>query len=279
MNTYGPPGNRLVILAIVLLSLSRGTAADTPVPGPVSPGDDAVELFNGRDFSGLYTFLKGRGIRREPDDVFGIQDGMIHVSGEGSGYIATQNAYRDYHLTVEYRWGSRDDGSGFVRNAGVLVHATGADGGHRSGVWMPSLEVQLAQGCEGDLIVIRGQGENGEAVTVDMKSEVRIAEDGKTRWQPGGERVPYSGEQFWWSQHAPFFEEKLDTRGKQDVASRLGEWTRVDVLCKGTTVTVQINGHTVNQALDVQPACGKILLQNEGSEIYYRHWRLSPVKK
>ena len=142
---------------------------------------------------------------------------------------------------------------------------------------MASLEVQLAQGCEGDLIVIRGKTEDGQAIAVNMASEVRKAEDGKTRWQAGGEKVRYSGKQFWWSNHEPFFQEKLDTRGKRDVASPLGQWTRVDVLCRGDRVTVKINGVTVNEALDVRPSAGKILLQNEGSEIYYRNWQLSPL--
>jgi len=269
-------GKRLAVLCLLGFLAAQGRA-DPPTRQPISPRHEAIQLFNGQDFRGLYTFLKGRGVRREPDDVFRVADGMIHVTGEGRGYIATENEYRDYHLSVEYKWGQRDDGSGYVRNAGVLVHGTGADGGHSSGVWMPSLEVQFAQGCEGDLIVIRGKAEDGRPIAVDMASEVRKAEDGKTRWQAGGEKVRYSGKQFWWCRHEPFFEEKLDTRGKQDVASPLGQWTRVDVVCRGNRVTVKINGVTVNEALDVWPTYGKILLQNEGSEIYYRNWQLSPL--
>ena len=265
-------------LVCLLGFLAAQTEADTPTRQPISPRDETIQLFNGKDFRGLYTFLKGRGVRREPDDVFRVDEGMIRVTGEGRGYVATENQYRDYHLTVEYKWGRRDDGSGYVRNAGVLVHGTGADGGHSSGVWMASLEVQLAQGCEGDLIVIRGKTQDGQPIKVDMTSEVRVAEDGKTRWQAGGEKVRYSGKQFWWSRHEPFFEEKLDTRGKQDVASPVGQWTRVDIFCRGNRVTVKINGIVVNEALDVTPAFGKILLQNEGSEIYYRNWQLAPLE-
>lgn len=271
-------GNRFGLLCL-LGFVATQAYADPPRPQPVSPRGEPIPLFNGQDFRGLYTFLKGRGVRREPDEVFRVKEGMLHVTGEGSGYIATENEYRDYHLSVEYKWGKRDDGSGNVRNAGVLVHGTGADGGHASGVWMASLEVQLAQGCEGDLIVIRGKTQDGQPILVDMASEVRKAEDGKTRWQPGGEKFRYAGKQFWWSQHEPFFEEKLDTRGKQDVANPVGEWTRVDVVCRGDRVTVKINGVTVNEALNVAPAYGKILLQNEGSEIYYRNWQLSPLEE
>ncbi len=270
--------NRFALLCLVAF-FTAGANADPPRPQPISPRAASIPLFNGQDFRGLYTFLKGRGVRREPDDVFRVADGMIHVTGQGSGYIATENEYRDYHLTVEYKWGKRDDGSGYVRNAGVLVHGTGADGGHASGVWMASLEVQLAQGCEGDLIVIRGKADDGQPILVDMASEVRQAEDGKTRWQAGGEKIRYAGKQFWWSQHEPFFHEKLDTRGQRDVASPVGQWTRVDVVCRGDRVTVKINGVTVNEALNVSPMHGKILLQNEGSEIYYRNWRLLPLEQ
>jgi len=268
--------NRLwgIVILLGLLGLLAGqapAAEEAPCPDAISPKDKPIQLFNGKDFTGLYTFHKENGLRKEPGDVFSVKDGMIHVSGEGAGYIATEKCYRDYHLVVEYKWGKEHSNTGIVRNAGVLLHGTGPDR-----VWMASLECQLAQGCEGDLIVIRGKDAQGERIPVDMATEVRIAEDGKTRWHPGGEKVRYQGKQFWWKDHEPFFKEKLDTRGKKDVASPLGEWTRVECLCKGDKVTVKINGVTVNEALDVWPTAGKILLQNEGNEIYYRNWELRP---
>ena len=64
----------------------------------------------------------------DPKKVFSVKDGAIHVSGEGFGYIATKDEFRDYHLIVEYRWGKRTDGGKFVRNSGILLHATGPDG-------------------------------------------------------------------------------------------------------------------------------------------------------
>ena len=113
---------------------------------------------------------------------------------------------------------------------------------------MATLECQLAQGCEGDLIVLRGHDADGKLIPVDITCETTIAADGKTRWLKGGKRVHYSGEQFWWSKHEPFFKEKLDTRGKDDPASPLGEWTKVECICKGDRITVKINGVTVNEA-------------------------------
>ena len=268
-------------MAVVLVCLAAGSAAaaEHATQEPISPDEEVINLFNGKDLTGLYTWLKGMGRNNDPQGVFTVRDGVIHVSGEGRGYVATEKTYRDYHLIVEYKWGERVDGSGYVRNAGVLLHGTGPDGSHRSGAWMASLECQLAQGCEGDLIVIRGSDENGKVIPIDITCETTIAADGKTRWTKGGQRVKYSGRQFWWSKHEPFFQEKLDTRGKDDVASRLGAWTRVECICEGDRVTIKINGVTVNEALDVWPTSGKILLQNEGNEMCYRRFELHPLKK
>ncbi len=142
---------------------------------------------------------------------------------------------------------------------------------------MTCLECQLAQGCEGDLIVIRGKDQRGRIVPATISSETELASDGRTRWKRGGKKRAYSGEQFWWSKHQAGFEEKLDTRGRWDVASPLGQWTRVDCIATGNRVTIQINGVTVNEAFDVWPSAGKILLQNEGSEIYFRRVDLEPL--
>jgi hypothetical protein len=71
----------------------------------------------------------------------------------------------------------------------------------------------------------------------------------------------------------------LDTRGKDDVDSPLGEWTRVECVCDGGRVTVLVNGQAVNQCSDAAPAAGKILLQSEGFELFVRRFELHPLTK
>jgi len=212
----------------------------------------------------------------DPASVFAIKDGTIHISGEGFGYIATGDAYKNYHLKVDYRWGKRTDGSGYVRNSGILLHAIGDDGS-ANGTWMTSIECQLAQGCEGDLIVIRGKDDAGHLIPATITSETVLASDGRTRWKKGGKKTLYTGKQFWWSRHQAGFKEILDTRGREDVASPLGEWTHVECICDEDTITVKINGITVNRCFDVYPSAGKILLQNEGNEVYFRNVQLRPL--
>ena len=74
------------------------------VPAPL-PGQDfaasgtAIELFNGKDLSGFYTFLKNHGKSNDPDHIFNVENGVIHVSGAEFGYIATDKEYKNYRLT------------------------------------------------------------------------------------------------------------------------------------------------------------------------------------
>ena len=256
--------------------LPAASRADRATDAPeVTRVKEKIVLFNGHNLDGFTTWLQSTGCD-DPDEEYSVADGTIHIAGRGMGYLATKKSYRDYHLSVEYRWGKRVDGSGFVRNSGILLHATGPDG-NAEGIWQASIECQLAQGCEGDLIVIRGKDRKDHEIPVTLTSNTRVAEDGRTRWQPDGKKTVYAGKQFWWSKHEVGFAEALDTRGKQDPASRLGEWTRVDCICRADTITIKINGKTVNRCYDVYPSAGRILLENEKNEIYFRNFELSPL--
>jgi hypothetical protein len=113
---------------------------------------------------------------------------------------------------------------------------------------------------------------------VTFASNTITAEDGNTRWNLEGRKTVYSGKQFWWSQHEVGFLERLDTRGKNDIASPTGEWTRVECICQADRITIKINGATVNECYDVVPQYGKILLENEGNEVYFRKVKLTGLK-
>lgn len=261
---------------LVLLFTGAPVLADEPKSSAVKPTEKAA-LFNGKDFDGLTPWLKKSG-KQDPLKVFTVHDGMIHATGKDNGYVATAKEYRDYHVSVEYKWGKRTNGGKFVRNSGLLLNAVGPDGGAR-GEWMSCIECQLAQGCNGDLIVIRGKDEKDQTIPVSITSDVVIGPDKKPRWKEGGTKTVFTNRQLWWNNHDPDFKEFLDTRGKNDVESPLGEWTKVEAICEGSTLTIIINGKTVNKAYDVFPAAGKILLQSEGFEIYFRNFEIGPVKK
>ena len=73
-----------------------------------------TRLFNGRDLGGWSTFLQKHGKNADPDHVITIDNGVIHLyrnAADGDtvvmGYIATEKEYGDYHLRVQYRWGTK----------------------------------------------------------------------------------------------------------------------------------------------------------------------------
>jgi hypothetical protein len=261
------------LLALFAIGLLAGVASAAEPVAPKEP----VALFNGKNLDGLTPWLRGTK-REDPKKVFRVTDGMIHMTGEGFGYLATEKEYRDYRAVVEYKWGKKTDGGKYVRNSGVLLHATGPDGG-AGGTWMASVECQLAQGCVGDLIVIRGKDAKGDTIPVSITSDIAIGPDKRPRWKEGGTKTVFTNRQLWWNKHDPEYKELLDTRGKDDVESQLGEFTKVECVCEGRTITVVVNGHTVNRAYDVTPAAGKILLQCEGFELYVRKFELHPLKR
>lgn len=268
------PAPRTLAAGVVLALGLAAVRADDRKAEPVRP-TATMPLFNGKDLTGLTTWLKDTK-RNDPRKVFSATDGQLHISGDGFGYVATDREYRDYRLVVEYKWGRRTDGGKFVRNSGILLHATGPDGG-AGGTWMSSIECQLAQGCVGDLIVIRGNGENGEAIPVRVTAETETGPDGKRhRWKKGGtaKTFPPTRGQFWWAKHDWEFKELLDTRGRDDVESPVGEWTKVECVCDGRLLGVRVNGIMVNECTDVFPAAGKILLQSEGFELFVRRFEL-----
>ena len=75
------------------------------------------------------------------------------------------------------------------------------------------------------------------------------------------------------------WDDSLGFRGKQDVESPYGQWTRMDVICDGNRITNLVNGVVVNKASEVSPSAGPILLQTELAEVWVRRWELWPLGK
>jgi len=268
---------RLPVFVAAALVLTASARPAVPEAADAVAPTKSASLFNGKDLSGLSVWLKDTK-RDDPRKVFRVADGQIHISGDGFGYLATDTAYRDYRVVVEYKWGKKTDGGKYVRNSGLLLHGTGPHGA-ASGSWIACVECQLAQGCVGDLIAIRGNDDKGKPIPVSLTSDTVLGPDKRPRWKEGGEKRVFTGRQLWWNRHDPDFQELLDTRGKNDVDSSLGEWTKVECVCEKDRITVIVNGTTVNHAYDVTPAAGKILLQCEGFELFVRTFEIHPLKK
>lgn len=69
----------------------------------VSAQQKYIDLFNGKDLSGWYIFLKEKGVNNDPNGVFTVKDGNIVISGEEFGCITTEDEFENYKLTVEFK--------------------------------------------------------------------------------------------------------------------------------------------------------------------------------
>lgn len=191
-------------------------------------------LFNGADLKGWYTFLGSKGKNNDPQKVFTVSDKLLHITGQEFGYISTEKSYKDFHLVVEFKWGTkkyppraadttkRDNGICF------FIPPNAADK-----VWPKSIECQIQEGDVGDIWLI-------DYTTVVVDGKRTVAKD-------------YNRVQ-----------------KKKDGEKPNGEWNRVEVIANKGKLTYIVNGIVVNEAESPSESEGKILIQSEGAEIFYR---------
>src|SRR5690348_10646110 len=67
-------------------------------------------IFNGKDFSGFYIVSRGSKKNEDPNHLFQVHDGMIHMykdapdkSKQPFGYIITEKEFSNYHLRFQYK--------------------------------------------------------------------------------------------------------------------------------------------------------------------------------
>ena len=58
--------------------------------------DSMKPLFNGKDLNGWYSFLKTKGKNNDPEKIFSVEDGLLHISGKEFGYICTEKIYKNF---------------------------------------------------------------------------------------------------------------------------------------------------------------------------------------
>ena len=280
------PALHLLLLSLLCIgpAATAARAAETETTESretaVSPVDGPIKLFNGKNLDGFYTWIRGSQYD-DPKQVFTVQDGMLHISGDGYGGLITEKAYRDYHFIMEFKWGEKTwgDREDRARDSGVLVHCWGPDGGY-SNTWMASIEAQIIEGGVGDILVLSGKDpESGEVLTTSLTAEITKDRDGEKVWKKGGERVTLSSGRINWFGRDVDWADKVGFRGKDDVESPFGEWTRLEIIADGGHLLYKVNGVVVNEGFDAKPDFGKILIQTEQAEMFVRRAELWPIGK
>lgn len=273
----------LLSLAIVTLS---GIAAIAQ--NDVITPQQTIPLFNGKDLANFYTWVVDHKFK-DPNRVFTVVDQVdgapaIRISGENWGGLITQNRYANYRLIAEFRWGLSTWGSrkDRTKDSGILIHAQGPEGNYQkdfNGPWMRSVEFQIIEGGVGDFILVRGYEADGQTILPALTVRAGKDRDGENVYDPNGNPSEFRGGRINWFGRDPDWKDVLGFRGKQDVESPAGEWTRAEVICDGDKITHIVNGVIVNEGTNSSLTGGKILLQSEGAEIYFRRVDLEPLSK
>ena len=208
----------------------------------------------------------------DPLNIFSIGERngepVMNISGEGYAGLSSQEDFRDYHLSLEYKWGEKKypPRENQKRDSGVLVHCTG-DHGAFWNVWLRSLECQVQETDTGDFIALAG---------VSAKANVNSLDSTKPAYQADGDvREVGSGTPAWGMQRSENFE-------------RPGEWNRVDIFVLKDQVVYAVNGHVVMRLNDCKIGSqkdgsplqeGRIQIQSEAAEVAYRRIRIRPIKE
>lgn len=237
---------------------------------------ETISLFNGLDLNGWYTFVQHRGRDSDPKKVFTVQDGMIRISGEEWGCITTNKEFENYRLIAEFKWGEKtfEPRVKNARDSGILLHSVGEDGGSE-GIWMYSIECQLIEGGTGDFIVV-GDGSEDFSITSPVAEE---KQGNSPVFLLGGKETTVNRGRVNWYGRDPDWKDVIDFRGAQDVENPLGQWNRIECLVEGDQISIFLNGILVNQASNVKPRKGKIQIQSEGAEIFFRKVELVTLFK
>lgn len=275
----------LSIIAVAVLGLA-GIFSANQIKNTSS---DWVSLFNEKDLSGWYTYqrepepqsevagiprdengnyLEPIGLNNDPLNVFTVveEDGesAIRISGETFGILVTNQEYENYHLKLQFKWGDekyppREE---LKMDSGILYHSIGQEGAWGR-VWMKSLECQVQETDCGDFI----------AVDSTLATIPAVEKEGNYYYAKNGEEMIFSAERAYCNHDV-------------DYENPMGEWNTIEIYTvDGNSVHV-VNGHVNMRVYNSQylengekyPLTrGKIQLQSEGAEIFYRNIQLRSI--
>ena len=233
-----------------------GMAARAGDKPPIPSHGPAEALFDGHDLNAFDSFLKTKGLNSDPEHVFTVEHGAIHISGTEMGYLITKQPFHDIYLRAEFKWGEGTYGerAGKARDSGILYDVQG-----EQKVWPRSIEFQITEGGTGDFWLTDGAaltGRDGKRVTGPPGSSVMI---------PRFDKAP--------AENVTGFRSPTG-----EVERPRGKWNVLELVTQGDTVRQYVNGKLVNEGTDPFPKDGKILFQSEGAEVYFRDIKLYPLQ-
>ena len=265
-----------IFLIVINEVKSFGQVSQQQVDALNQSNDKTIKLFNGHNLDGWYSFLKNRGRDNDPKGVFTVKDGIIRISGEEWGCITTLTEYENFNLMTEFKWGELtfEPRLEKARDCGVLLHSQGEDGSS-NGTWIHSIECQIIEGGTGDFIVV-GDGSDQFQIT----STVALEKQGNSFvFQQEGHPETINRGRINWFGRDPEWKDIIGFRGGNDIEKTVGKWNTLECIAEDGQITIFLNGILVNKATNVKPNKGRIQIQSESAEIFFRKIELTPLSK
>lgn len=244
-------------------------------------------LFNGKNLDGWDTYLgppmldNGKhqnevplGLNKDPQRVFSVvkEDGMpcIRISGQAWGGLISKVSYENFHIQLKFKWGKLQWGpkKNKKKDSGLLYYSVG-DLGADYGAWMRSQEFQIEEGNCGEFWGVSGGSEDIHAQKINDSSYV---------YDKDAPLLQFNSE----SPQGRYCRKSLDNENPT------GEWNTLDLYClNGKSIhrvnekvmmvlenSSQMNNHILSPLKE-----GKIQIQSEGCEIFYRDILIEPIQK
>jgi len=284
---------RFIPAAFGLILAAAPPAAGRPLDqenAAATPAARWRSLFGGKDLSGWDVYIAAPpggkeplGLNNDPLRVFTRVevDGApaIRVSGEVYGAITTVDSFNDFHLRLEVKWGEKrwPPRRDVARDSGILYACYGPHGAG-SGAWMRSVECNIMEKGIGQWWSVAGAviDVEGRRVTPAMEASVPYKKEGPGEsiilYERGAPRIAATA--------ADGITPSFDSEKPR------GEWNTVEVVFWAGNCIHLLNGK-VNLVLTrpryvegdkVTPLLsGKIQLQSEGAECFYRKIEIRPI--
>ena len=199
-----------------------------------------VKLFNQKDLKGWYAFGEEKGKVNNAAELFSVENKMIRMYGPKSGYLMSEQSFKNFELTVEFRWNLDTQVAKKMntKNSGVmyLVPAETPDV-----LWPKGIQFQIKEGATGDFVLLQEVSLNVNGVKVE----------------PGKSVV---------------------SKRFADAEKPFGEWNKLEVISKNGIITQKLNGVVVNQGSESTVNEGRVLLQYEGFPIDFRKVCIKKLK-
>ncbi|MBC7828301.1 MAG: DUF1080 domain-containing protein [Chitinophagaceae bacterium] len=195
-----------------------------------------TDLFNRKDLKGWNLFLQHIGINKDPHNNFRVEGGILHVIGKDLGYIITQKEYRNFHFKVDFKWGVSKwpTRENAKRDAGICYNIPMNE---PDSIWPQSIECQIQEGDVGDFWLLGFS-------TISVRDSTNKPTNHARMVKFADAEKPYS------------------------------EWNTVEVISYNGKCVHIVNGVVVNVGENASVKSGRILLQSEFAEIFYRNVKI-----